>query len=51
MLAEVAVPWAATEEFWGAGDPAQLTEVLSAMAELARQARAEDLYVYCWVCV
>ena len=51
QLASVAVPWAETEEFWGAGDPEALTALLNDLAGLARQARAGGTTVYCWVCV
>lgn len=50
-LAEVAVPWSQTEEFWGAGDPSVLTPVLVALSNLCRDARSRDDQVYCWVSV
>jgi hypothetical protein len=50
-LAEVAVPWSETEEFWGAGDPAELTPVLRDLAALARRARSDGQHLYCWMCV
>ncbi|RHW24121.1 hypothetical protein D0Z08_25690 [Nocardioides immobilis] len=50
-LAEVAVPWSQTEEFWGAGDPEELTALLQDLAQLAREARARNESVYCWVSV
>jgi hypothetical protein len=51
QLASVAVPWAQTEEFWGQGDPQDITELLHELAELARRARSRDEGMYCWVCV
>ncbi|MFC6715652.1 hypothetical protein [Branchiibius cervicis] len=50
-LAEVAVLWSQTEEFWGQGDPEFLRDLLGELAQLARHARAEGEVVYCWVCV
>ncbi|MFC5727951.1 MULTISPECIES: hypothetical protein [Nocardioides] len=50
-LAAVAVPWSQTEEFWGVGDPEELTSVLRALSRLAREARSRNETVYCWVCV
>ena len=50
-LAEVAIPWSQTEEFWGAGDPLILAKLLRDLAELARAARDDRQFVYCWVCV
>ena len=48
-LAEVAIPWSQTEEFWGAGDPEELSALLRDLAGLAREARARNESVYCWV--
>ena len=50
-LAEVAVPWSETDEFFGAGNPVALTEFLTALAELARAAIARGERLYCWSCV
>ncbi|MGH3392297.1 MAG: hypothetical protein ACRDOO_25785 [Actinomadura sp.] len=47
-LAEVAEPWAETEEFWGDADPEILTGVLCELAELARRARDRGHGLYCW---
>jgi hypothetical protein len=51
QLAEVAVPWSQTEEFWGHGDPVFLTEILNDLAGLARRAQQQDHRLYCWICV
>jgi hypothetical protein len=51
QLAEVAVPWSQTEEFWGHGDPVFLTDVLNDLAGLARRAQQQDHRLYCWICV
>jgi hypothetical protein len=48
-LAEIAVPWSETEEFWGAGDPEVLVPFLRQFAQLARTARLRDEHLYCWV--
>ena len=50
-LAEVAVPWSQTEEFWGDADPDVLTDFLHSLAALARRAQATQQLLYCWVCV
>ena len=47
-LAEVAVPWSATEEFGGEGDPEALTEALARLADLAQLARSRGGQLYCW---
>jgi hypothetical protein len=49
-LADVAVPWSQTEEFWDAGDPVELTQFLNELAGLARRARQRGHQLYCWVC-
>ena len=49
QLAAAAVPWSQTEEFWGTGDPEELTALLHALSGLARDARTSDKSVYCWV--
>lgn len=51
QLAEVAVPWSQTEEFWGQGDPTDLTEFLRELAALARRADAAGHKLYCWLSV
>ncbi len=50
-LAEVAVPWSRTEEFWGEGDPDELTDFLRDLSALARRAQERGQRLYCWVCV
>lgn len=50
-LAAAAEPWSQTEEFWGAGDPGALAELLIELANLARYARGQGDSVYCWTCV
>ena len=47
-LAEVAVPWSRTEEFWGGTDPESLTHILRDLAGLARRAQASSQQLYCW---
>ncbi|WP_162599738.1 hypothetical protein [Nocardioides solisilvae] len=48
-LAEVAVPWAATEEFGGAVTPETLRVQLRLLADLARAARRAGGSLYCRV--
>ncbi len=50
-LAEVAVPWVQTEEFWDEGDPDVAAEFLRDLAALARRAHAHGRCLYCWICV
>jgi hypothetical protein len=50
-LAEVAVPWSQTDEFWGHGDPEALTGLLCELASLARTAQDSGQHLYCWVCL
>lgn len=50
-LAEIALPWSQTEEFWGDADPEVLTDFLHSMAALARRADANQQLLFCWVCV
>ena len=50
-LAEVAVPWSQTEEFWGEGDPDVLGSFLRDLAGLARDARGRGQRLYCLVVV
>lgn len=47
-LAEVAVPWSETEEFWGQSDPEFLTEFLVELSGLARRAIDRGNRLYCW---
>lgn len=47
-LAEVAVPWSRTDEFWGDTDPELLTDFLVRFADLARRARDRGHRLYCW---
>lgn len=49
QLAEVAVPWSQTDEFWGRGDADLLASVLGDFAGLAQRARARGDHLYCWV--
>lgn len=48
-LPEVAARWAATEEFWGATDPAALADLLRALRGLA--AGRGTAALYCWLSV
>jgi hypothetical protein len=50
-LADVAVPWAAIEEFGGQADPHDLAMVLNELSGLAGRAQAKGERLYCWVCV
>ena len=50
-LAELAVPWSQTEEFWGEGDPRSLAAFLTSLGALAQRAGEADQRLYCWVCV
>jgi hypothetical protein len=47
-LAEVAVPWMESDKLLGR-DSAALTNFLTALAELARQATSRNERLYCWV--
>lgn len=51
QLAEVAVPWSQTEEFWGQADPEELAEFLRDFAALARRAEQAGQRLYCWLSV
>ena len=51
QLAEVAMPWSQTEEFWGQADPGDLAEFLRDLAALARRADAAGHRLYCWLSV
>ena len=48
-LKEAGVPWAATEEFGGLEDPAELGECLVELAALARTGERQGQRLYCWV--
>lgn len=48
-LAEVAVPWSQTEEFWGDADPDDLAQVLRDLAGLARRAETAGHRLCCWL--
>lgn len=50
-LREAAIPWAATEEFFGVGDPEELGDRLVELSVLARLAERRGQRVYCWLCV
>ena len=50
-LTEAAVPWAATDEFFGQADPEELSERLIELSELARAAERLGQRMYCWLCV
>lgn len=47
-LADVAVPWSETEEFWGQADPGILTDFLVEFAALAKRAKERGHKLYCW---
>ena len=47
-LADVAVPWSVTEEFWGQADPEILAGFLGELSDLARRARDGGHRLYCW---
>lgn len=48
-LAAVVGPWSETEEFWGAGDQAQLLPMLRDWRDLAHLARDRGHGLYCWM--
>jgi hypothetical protein len=50
-LREAAVPWAATDEFFGQADPEELGERLVELSTLARVAESQGQRLYCWLCV
>ncbi|MFE6609899.1 hypothetical protein [Amycolatopsis sp. NPDC057786] len=50
-MREVAEPWSRTDEFGGQADPAELADLLTGLAELARTAKTRGDHLYCWVCV
>ncbi|RSM66344.1 hypothetical protein DMH03_04295 [Amycolatopsis sp. WAC 01376] len=50
-LREVAEPWSRTDEFGGQADPAELADLLTGLAELARTATTRGDRLYCWVSV
>jgi hypothetical protein len=47
-LRDVAGPWSATDEFFGAADPEELGQGLVRLAALARDARTAGEHLYCW---
>lgn len=49
QLAQAAVPWSQTDEFYGQGDADLLTDFLNRFAELARTARDQGHRLYCWM--
>jgi hypothetical protein len=50
-LTTLAEPWAATEEFFGQGDPVLLGEAIVELAALVRCGREHGEQLYCWLCV
>ncbi|WP_169949088.1 hypothetical protein [Microbispora sp. H11081] len=40
--------WSQTEEFWGLADPAELTELLQDLRDLAVRATQHQHHLYCW---
>jgi hypothetical protein len=50
-LRAMAVPWVATEEFWGQGDPVAAGEWLVQLRQLVRDGKEHGRRLYCWVCV
>lgn len=48
-LAEVVEPWSQTEEFWGAGDPEELLQLLSSWRGLAQVAKDSGQHLFCWM--
>jgi hypothetical protein len=50
-LKDAAVPWAATDEFFGLGDPEELGDRLVELSALARTAERLGQRMYCWLCV
>jgi hypothetical protein len=50
-LKDAAVPWAATAEFFGLGDPEELGDRLVELSALARSAERRAQRMYCWLCV
>jgi hypothetical protein len=51
QLRAVAVPWVATEEFWGQGDPVAAGEWLVQLRQLVVDGTQKGHTLYCWVCV
>ncbi|ETK35589.1 hypothetical protein [Microbispora sp. ATCC PTA-5024] len=49
QIRAVAHPWSQTEEFWGNADPAELSEALYELRDLAVQARQHEHHLYCWM--
>ena len=50
-LQDAAVPWAATDEFFGQADPEELGDSLVELSGLARAAEQLGQRMYCWLCV
>ncbi len=50
-LADLAIPWAQTDEFRGVADPAVLAEFLGSFADLAQFATERAERLYCWISV
>lgn len=50
-LRGAAIPWAATDEFFGLGDPEELGDSLVELSGLARSAEQLGQRLYCWLCV
>ncbi|HEX6681612.1 MAG TPA: hypothetical protein VF062_02405 [Candidatus Limnocylindrales bacterium] len=50
-IPDLATRWAATEEFRGQADPADLARGLNDLSALARLASATGERLYCWVCL
>jgi hypothetical protein len=50
-LRDVAIRWAATDEFGNQAKPETLAEVLAALAGLATVARDRNSHLYCWLSI
>ncbi|TLP62487.1 hypothetical protein [Microbispora triticiradicis] len=48
QIRALAHPWSQTEEFWGLADPAELTELLQDLRDLAVRATQHQHHLYCW---
>ncbi|GIF72511.1 hypothetical protein [Asanoa siamensis] len=51
QLPELAVRWAAIEEFGGFVPADVLVGTMGELAGLARRARAAGEHLYCWICL